>query len=817
MIRMLMTFTAIWACLACAPGYAQSGIGLSGKVTDSAGQPIAYARVVLYSLPDSVIATSAVADTVGAFHTDAMLVGMYLLRAEALGYNSYAATVALTTADGPVKALPPISMQAAYRGLSDVVVTGRKALITRKPDRTVVNVDAMLSAAGNTALEVLEKSPGVRVDQSSGSISLNGRQGVTIYIDDKPTYLSGTDLTDYLRSMPASTVNTIELMTNPPAQYDAAGTGGIINIVTKRSKMKGFNGGLNLGLIQGQKTRTNNSVNLNYRDKKTNLFANFGHNLSNNFTDLVLNRAYRDAAGAPTAYFEQKSYFTAHSNTFNLRAGADYYHSDKTTFGILLTGMQSISSRVNDNTSTLLNPQRSIDSFIVAQNKNDIRFTNGGINLNYRTKFTKPGHGLTADADYLTYRDKTEQVYHNSGYLPDGTALAKDMLNGHLPGLIDIYTIKTDYTLPLTAAWKLTAGLKSALTQTNNKADYTTTVGGATNPDYNKSNHFIYNENINAAYASINQEAGKLSVQAGIRVEQTRSDGHQLGNLMKPDSLFSRNYTNLFPTLYLTYKYDSSATHQTGLNYGQRIQRPYFQDLNPFINPMDKFTFYVGNPFLRPSLIQNLELSHTYKNRVTATLMYSKSKDDVNETIEIVNGIYYSKPGNIGSKTMMSLTLDAELDPTKWLNMHIYSEYTNIASKGSFNNGTINTSGNFWYIGGNVRIAFGKGWDGEAYGNYRTKLYDAQFIMGRIWQTGATIQKKLSTKATLRLGVNDIFYSGITTGEIGSLSMATANWINKSDTRYASCTFSYRFGTAAKNDRQHDASSADAERNRVKN
>ncbi|RZK73960.1 MAG: TonB-dependent receptor [Pedobacter sp.] len=700
--------------------------------------------------------------------------------------------------------------------LKEVSISTKKAFSVRKLDRVVVNVDALISNAGTSALEVLEKSPGIQVDQN-GTISLKGKSNVAIFIDDKPTYLSGEDLQNYLKSLPSSSLEQIEIMTNPPARYDAAGNGGVINIRTKKGTTRGLNGGFTVAINQGKMTRSPNSFNLNLRDGKMNYFTNLSYSYNHSFTDLDINRRYKNEDGTTKSFFNQNSFFDRKGNAGNLKIGADYYQTKSTTWGVVLTGLGRKSTQENNNTSKLLNPSSILDSTITARNIDKIKFYNGGINLNYRHQFDTAGHGITADADYLTFNNQTDQSYYNSSFFANGGLKLQDILTGDLPSRINIYALKTDYTLPLSNAWKMDAGLKMSFTKTDNTADYAYTIAGITKPDYDKSNHFIFDERISAAYLNFSKEMKHLSVQIGLRTEDTRSNGNQLGNLIKPDSTFKRSYAGLFPTFYLQYKIDTANNHQLGFNYGRRIDRPYYQDLNPFISPLDKFTFYVGNPFLKPSYVQSLELSYTYKNKYTLTSSYSNSKDEVNETIEITNGMYYSRPANLGRQIVKSISFNGSFDPLKWLNINVYSELTNIAVKSDFYTGALNTSGTFSFSNANARITLGKGWDAELSGNYRNRMYSAQFILGEIWSANTAVQKKLSPASTLKLSFNDIFYTSIRTGTINNLAQTEANWINRSDTRNAVLSYSYRFGKAFSSTPKRSESGANEEKNRVKN
>ncbi len=814
---MKKTLLLIPVLLCCLPALvqAQNNCSVSGSVQDSAQRPIDLATVALRSLPDSAIVKTTLSDSAGTFLVGGLKEGSYFIEVFAMDHAIYQSTAIALSATDPVKRIAPILLRrSANKSLGEVEVTARKALVVHKADRTVVNVDALLSASGGTALDVLAKSPGVQVDQND-AISLRGKQGVTIYINDRPTYMSGTDLANYLKSLPASALDQVELMTNPPANYDAAGNAGIINIKLKRNNVRGFNGTLNLSVNQGQLTRSNNSLNLNYRKNKISAYTNVSYGLQNSFTDLDLNRTYKNPDNTPKTYFEQKSYFRRGGNSVNAVAGVDYYHSEKTTIGMILTGMGTVSKVVNDNTSSLYDAAHDLDSTIVARNRDDIRSMNGSVNLNYRRNFKKEGHNLTVDADYLTFHTRTKQVYRNTGYLPPRVFQSEDTLKGRLPSDIDIYTVKLDHNLPI-KKWMLGMGVKTAFTSTDNLADYTIANEDTSRPDYGKSNHFLYKENINAAYVNLNREFKSLSLQLGLRMENTISDGHQLGNPIKPDSSFKRNYTNLFPTLFASYRFDTQSKHQMSLRAGRRIDRPYYQDMNPFLFPMDKFTYYTGNPYLKPSFVNIAELSYTYRNSISASFSYSQSIDNVSETIRIQDGIYYSMSGNLGSKTTATLAVDADFNPTKWLNIHTYGEAGNITTKSNFYTGTLNTSGDYGFIMATVRASAGKGWDAEVGGNYRSRLTDAQFVMMDLWGANFTVQKKVNKKINFRLGMNDIFYTQKIRGYIGSLNQAEASWINRRDTRSVSLSFTYRFGKNFETRGKYEATGAETEKNRVK-
>ncbi len=766
---------------------------ISGKITDALQKPLEGATVVLRAVKDSsVIRTTLSADN-GSFSLDRIKTGEYKMMITLTGFAKYTSETITLSSESPSLVLPTITLTIQANQLQNVTVTSQKPMVERKIDRTVVNVDAMLSSAGSNVLEVLEKSPGVLVDQN-GAISLKGKSGVLVLIDDKPTYMSGADLESLLRSMPASTIDQIELMTNPPAKYDAAGGAGVINIRTKRTRVKGFNGSVNTAYIQGRYAKTNNSANFNYRNNKFNSFANLSYTTTNGFSDLDIDRHFKNPDGSRKYDFLQHTYIRSTGPSFNAKVGADYYATDKTTFGIVLTGITRNGGRDNDNKSTILNPAFQLDSSIVASNTQKSTFRNTGINLNFRHQYKKGGPELTADLDQIHYGTNNDQVFNNYTYQSNGVLSSQDRLNGNLPATINIYSGKVDYSHPLASGLKLDAGIKTSHTETDNIANYLYTINNITTPDYDKSNHFIYKETIQAAYINGSKEGKRWSMQVGLRAEHTISDGRQLGNVMKPDSSFKRTYTSLFPTAYLNYKLDSAGQHTLTLDYGKRINRPYYQDLNPFISPLDKFTYYVGNPYLQPAYTHNIQLSYAFKSLFTLSASYSHTTNNTNETIEIVNGTYFSRPANIGEVISKSISLNGNVPLAKWLTFSLYTELTNIHSISDFYTGRLDTKGTFWYVQPSWQAKLGKGWNAQVDGVYQSKLTNAQFLLLSRGRANAGISKKISAAATIRATVNDLFYTQINRGIINNLVNTEANWRNANDTRTFTLVLFIRFG-----------------------
>jgi hypothetical protein len=791
--------------------------GQSGTIKGTVKFPDATQTILiqLLSSENNSLVKTQLSEADGSFSFNALPIGAYIVLIEDDKFSLYQSNPVAISADRPNVVLANIVLSVnKVNQLGEIIVQKKKPIVENKIDRTVVNVESMITAAGGDAMDVLEKSPGIVVDQN-GTITFKGKSGVAVFIDDKPTYLSGTELEAYLKSLPASTLNQIELMTNPPAKYDAAGSAGVINIITKKSKARGFNGSFTSRVSQGKRFNTREGLNLNYLNDKVRIFGNIGYAHNQNKNDLYIYRRFRNEDGSTQNYFDQYSDLKGRANAVNAMAGIDYYLSEKTTLGGNLSGMSRVRNSRSDVESAWSDADRIIDSTIVANNSVRSRFGNWAANLNFRHDFEKGK--ITADADYLNYISDTDQRFQNFTYLADNSLTGQDESVGYLPSDINIYSFKTDYSRPVKNDGAIEAGYKVSISKTDNIADYNDIISGSEVPDYDMSNHFKYDEIIHAGYVNFRMSYRRFSFQAGLRLEDTESKGHQLGNPDHEESRFSKHYTNLFPTGFVMYKLDSIGDHSLVTSYGKRINRPYYEDLNPFVSPLDRFTFYAGNPYLSPSFTQYVDLSYRYKGYFSTTVSYSYSKDDINETIEINDGIYYSRPGNIGKSRVYSWNANAQIPFAKWLNTNIYTEVTHARYESQLYTQTLNSSGTYWYISVMNQFTFAKGWSAEAMGYYQTEVVSSQFVLGDIGQISIGIQKKImKDKASIKLSGNDIFNSGIRTGTINNLRLTDATWINKPDNRFVALTFTYSFGKSFQPKDEHDASGADTEKNRVK-
>ncbi|MFL9483882.1 outer membrane beta-barrel protein [Chitinophagaceae bacterium LWZ2-11] len=804
--------------LSFALGFAKAqtqGGRISGQVSDNTKKSIEGATVALINSKDSTITATIPANADGSFVFDKIKPGSYKITITSIGYELYKSNIINVSGEQVLK-LPAVIMKQAAKVLDDVAVVSQKPYVEQKIDRTVVNVGASISNTGANALEALEKVPGVIIDEN-GNITFKGKSGVMIMIDDKPTYLSGENLANYLKSLPASLLDQIELMSTPPAKYDAAGTAGVINIKTKKSKTKGFNGSIAASVGKAAYWRTNESISMNYRVDKVNLFANIGYNLQNNYRRLDLGRSYKGANGSITSTYTEVAYFHPVTYNPNLKVGMDYSISPKTTMGFVLTGSQSTGHNANPVNSTITNGAGMIDSVLVANNNTRSKFYNGGINLNYSHKFDSSGKVISFDLDYVKYDNHKDQSFFSNTYNAAGGITDSQHITAGWPVDIDIYSAKADYVQQLKNKGKFEAGLKSSYVNTDNAANYFIITNNIPTVDNNNTNRFLYKENINAAYVNYNGEFKRFSLQTGLRVENTNINGRQLGNAQSPDSSFSQHYVNLFPTAYVSYKLDTAGVHLLNISYGRRISRPYYQDLNPFITILDRYNQWVGNPFLKPQFSSNYQLTYSYKSKFSISLVYSYISNFQSESDEQVGDIFMARSVNLGHSIHKGINANVNLSPFKWWSFNVYGEMSNNSYVGQLSNTFLNANRTYFYGNANNQFSLPHGWSAELSGFYISSTAYGQFLSIPKGQVNVGLQKKvLNNKGAVKLNVRDLFRTNFSGGQITNLPNMTATFHNDNANRAVTLGFTYSFGSSDFARKKRDTGSAD-EQNRAGN
>ncbi len=788
-----------------------------GSVKDEQGKALASASVSLLKAKDSALVKTAVTDKEGKYEFENIKQGKYLVSISSVGYNkNFSSSIDVAGKDVQV---PAVTALQNSKDLGNVTVTAQRPFVETRLDKTVVNVEASPTSAGSTALEVLEKSPGVMVD-NDGNISLRGKQGVIIMLDGKQTYLSAADLANLLKNMPASALDQIEIMTNPSSKFDASGNSGIINIKTKKGKNSGLNGSVMVGAttsmfrLHGQTyflPKSQNSFNFNYRKNKVNFFGNYNPNFFKNRGTLIFETRYLDDNKNITGYNNNESRFRFQGNNHTLKLGLDWYANKKNVLGVVLNGFVFMGKPRPETEALLTDASRSPLEKLVSQTDNDLTFKNGGINLNWKHSFDSTGRELSADLDYIVYDNVSDMVLQTDKYDAALQFQNRSSLRGHLPSNIDIYTFKSDYTHPVKGG-KIEVGVKISYVRNDNLVAYENLIAGKWEVDHNRSNHFIYDENINAAYINYNRQIKKWTLQAGLRVENSIAHGNQVVTNQK----FKRDSTNLFPTVFASYAANQKNTFT--LSYGRRITRPNYQDLNPFIYFLDTLSYRQGNIYLRPQYTHNIELSHSFMGKYITTLNFNTTDDVISQLIKRQDNskIQYLTVDNVARYDNMGVSITAPVKLAKWWNTNLFTNVFHNHYKGVYNNTDIDLRYTSFMVNLTNNFTLSKGFTAEWSGFYRHKNLNGLTRMEPIYQMSLGLQKQvMKEKGTVRLNIRDPFawqkFSGL--NKYGNVD---GDFTFYPDSRQVTINFTWRFGNNGQNDqpRRRNTSSQD-EQSRV--
>jgi hypothetical protein len=767
---------------------------ISGQVKDIQNEPVPGATLRLIQAKDSATVQTKTARDNGRFEFTNLPNGVYLLEITATGTQKYTSALLTLEANRTQLALPAIILLPQKKGnLKEVVVVAKKPLIEQDIDKTIVNVESMISASTSNTLEVLEKTPGITVD-ANGEISLQGSSGVNVLIDGRPTYMSGRDLAAYLRSLPGGMLDKIELMPNPPAKFDAAG-GAVINIRLKKKRTQGYAGSASLNYNQGKIGRSYNSLNLNYLNRKVNLFGNFSYGRYAGFNDDVTDRSFYGGNSQKSARINLQNYSSSGSNEFSGRVGMDYTLSTKTTIGFIANATRSKRKEDMDYVSNSYSAGDVLDS--IGWGNTDSRSTwrqlSGNVNLQH--KFDNAGKELTADINYINYNNKGKQLLQNMVELPSGSGLSQQNFVYDLPSNIDIYTAKADYAHPLKNKASLSGGVKTSFVENDNQSDYFGVNNNTQTPDYGRSNHFIYRENINAAYVNGRKDWKRFGMQVGLRLENTQIKGRQLGNVVVPATTFTNDYTGLFPTAFFSYKLDSMSRHTLSLNYSRRINRPGYQQLNPFLFFVDQYSYSTGNPYLKPSYNSSMAITYRYKQLINAIFNVERAVDGFFGAARMEDNIQITRSENIATRQLIAVLLYINTTPAKWWTLNFHIAGAEFTTAGQLATENLDIKIYTWRTNFLSQFKLGKDWSAEVNAAYNGKLNNWQrMTQPRYWVNAAIQKKVLKGKGSLKLNVEDIFYTMRWEEELKGLKQAQSIRTSVNDTRRVGISFSYSFG-----------------------
>ncbi len=770
-------------------GSAQTSSIINGNVKDDKGKALSNVTVSLLSAKDSELVKAAVTDADGNYEIITAQKGNYILYFSSVAHNAlYSNTFQLTQTEK--YNAPTVSLFPAAAKLNDVViVSARKPMVEVKADKTIFNVESSINSTGSNAMELLQKSPGVTVDNND-NISMKGKTGIKIYVDGKMMQLDSKDLAAYLKSINSNDIEAIEMISNPSAKYDASGNAGIINLRLKKNKKYGTNGNANATYIQGITPKGNGSVSLNYRDKKINIFSNLGGDIGLRENTLNLYRLQADTI------YDQHSVNRNDQQSANIKLGADYFINNKSTVGIMANGNFSDDKFTsNGNTIVTYNPTQTYVKTLQALNNNPGSRTNANFNINYRFADTS-GTEINFDADHGLFRG-SRHSYQPNNYLYPTVLLNYNVINkNYTPTDIDINTAKLDVEHKL---WKgkISYGVKYSNVKTNNTFDFYNVNGNVDIKNLEKSNAFVYNENVNAGYVNFNRTINsKWSIQTGLRIEQTNSEGKltRADGIQQSDDDVKKDYVDLFPSAAITWTINTK--HSLNLTYSKRIDRPSYQDLNPFENKLDELTYQKGNAFLRPQYTQSVELTHTFMGFLNTTVGYSRVTDFATEVTDTVHNATYVQQRNLATQQILSFNIGAPTPIKKWWNGYFNFWYSYQMFDGAIDTNKVKI--NVPLYGAYLQQSFtlGKDYSAELSG-----WFNGPGIWGGTWKTKAQgaldfgVQKLfLQKKATVKISVTD-FLGTMSPWRAnndfgGNIIHANGTWESKT----LRLSLSYRFG-----------------------
>ncbi|MEO8793946.1 MAG: TonB-dependent receptor [Daejeonella sp.] len=785
---------------------------ISGSVVDGENKPLDFATILLLVAKDSTIKKTTLADEKGKFQFENIPDGSYLVAANMIGYKKVFSKIITVDASNSAIEIPQLKTSMDSKELQEVSIVAQKPFIERKMDKLIVNVASSSISAGSTAMEVLEKAPGITVDKDD-NISMKGKQGVLIMLDGKATYMSSADVANMLRNMQSNEIETIELITSPSAKYDASGTSGIINIKTKKNRSYGLNGTLTAGTGYGRTSKYNGGTTLNYRKNKINLFGNY--NYSNNGRlqnlDLYRNVTYKDTL----TQFAQLNNMDNRRNSNSFKTGADYFINKNNTVGVLVNGYFNNNVENANNFTTLQNNyDQSEQISILGHNKE--KYQNMSYNLNYKGTLDTSGKELSVDLDYSSYQGSQNDLRENYYTTINSAARPTNFVRNYSPSDINVKSIKIDYTHPINKTTKMEAGLKSSKVKTDNNllfAERTDpSMPWVTNGLH--TNHFLYNEDINAAYVNLSTEYKKIGIQLGLRAEQT----HSIGNSITLNDVVDRNYIEFFPSLSLSRTLNKD--HQLGFSYSRRIDRPGYDDLNPFLNFLDEYTYQKGNPFLDPQFTTSLDLSHTYKGSFTTSINYSHTVDVMTFTTEQEDStlVTYATRKNLDEQNVYGLNIYAPVPVQKWWNINNNLQVFHLGFKSKSDTGEDLNAGQFAFTY-NMDNSFtiDKTFTAQLSTQYQSALQYGIFKVGSQVVFNAGLRKTLmDKKLSLSLNMNDIFNTRKQKISTTYQNM-DLHFVERGESQIGRLTLSYKFGKNEVKAARRRSTGSEDENNRMKN
>lgn len=785
--------------------YAQ--IEISGGIVDETVDPLPYVTTILAKATDSSLVKATITDKLGKFLFPKIAPGTYFIKASSIGFKTYFSNT-ITVVQSPIS-LDTIVLEIVTESLDEVTIMAEKPIIEVRADKTVFNVAKTINATGSNGFELLRKAPGVVIDNNN-TIIVEGKAGVQVYIDGRPSVLRGQDLTSYLETLQSTDIDSIEIITQPSSKYEAAGNAGIINIKLKKNKSFGTNGSLTAGFVQGRFPRVNTSVSLNNRGEKTNLYGTYSNRFGDSYSFINLDRLQNGTR------FNARTTSRFDSNNHNIKTGFDYYATEKSTFGILVTAnLNNAIGKSNSRTPIISQGQGEPLEVLLAKSESDNVSSNFNGNFNYKYADTL-GRELTFDADYGKFTSDRSNFQPNFYVNRTETdTIRSSIVRFITPIVIDIVAAQTNYEQNLLSG-RLSLGGRISYIKTDNAFNFFDVLNGANIFNLEQSNIFKYTEQINAVYFNYNKKWKKWNLQVGLRVEQTISEGALVSSQQNKEELVQRDYTDYFPSGGLTYSLNQK--NSLALNYSRRIQRPSYESLNPFQYKIDELSFRQGNPFLQPQYTNNFRIAHTYNYRLTTAMSYSYITNFFAQVTEALGeNQNFIIQRNVANLKVYNLSISYPTKLNDWWSIYV--------STSGFRSVFEATSPNFIAVDQNTFSFYGQNTFKlpKEYSMEVSGWFSSPSIWGGTYKTKSlgsldiAFQKKfLKNTLVTRLAFSDILYTNPWRGDtqFGNLQI-TASGGN--DSRQIRFSINYNFGSNEIKKSRTRKTGIEDEQNRIEN
>lgn len=730
---------------------------LQGTVLDAAtSAPVGFASVAIYDNATKALVDGNITDDDGKFEI-AIPFGSYYAVIDFMGFDSFQTPAFTIDRDNRRHDLGTVKISATTADLDEVVVQGERTKMELSLDKRIFNIGQDLANAGGTATDILMNLPSVTVDPE-GNVRLRGSENVRILIDGKPSGLVSFKGSSGLQQLSASMIETVEVITNPSARYEAEGMAGVINIVLKKENTQGFNGSFEV--ITGTPTNLGLAANLNYRHNRINWFINYGvAHRRLPFNSTLYQEVYTEEG---TQLLRQENDGVVKSLNNNVRAGLDYFFNEKS----ILTGSymlrRSDAHRVLDiQYNDYLNSESNMLSYTRRRQEEDEKEPNSEANLTYKRSFGQKGHELTAAVTYLDYWENSDQLYTQYTFLPDGTEQrSKSVIQTSVNDEFERqWLFQLDFTKPIGKEGNLETGIRSSFRNMENDFNVSEkTESGDFVALPGMDDIFLYQENIHAVYGILGNKTNKFSYQAGLRAEVT-----DVGTtLVRANETNPRDYVNLFPSAHVTYTINPDNSFQ--VSYSRRVRRPFYNDLSPFVTFSDSRNFFSGNPDLEPEFTNAYEMGHIkYFDKASLfSSVYYRSTTDKIDRIRTVDeeGNSRTITQNLLSEKSMGVEFTGDYSPNDWwkmdLNVNLF--HAHIDGSNIMEDYTAKTFS--WFARYSSRFSFSNGLEVQVRGNYEARQKTAQGVRKSLTYADLSASKDvLKGRGTLILNVMDVFNS----------------------------------------------------------